>query len=90
MIRNEEQIQQLIKDTETIRLFLESLDTVKHRDLLYLLQGPNRRLDLIREVLADPIHNYGVKPVTAAFLQNKLIRPAGAYEDFMEFFTGEE
>ena len=87
MIRNEEQIHQLIKDIETILLFLESLDPVKHRDFLhYNLSPKNGRLNLIKEILSE--HDYGIKPVAQAWIEHKYLTPPPY--DFLEFYAGEE
>ena len=89
IIRNDGQIQQIICDTETIFSFIDNMDPKIHADILYFLKQPNRRVTFMREVIADPVHNYGVNPVTTGYLEKKLIRQAGTYVDFMEFFTGE-
>ena len=89
VIRNDRQIQQIICDAETIFSFIESMDPKVHSDILRFLKQPNRRLTFMREVIADPIHDFGINPVTIGYLERKLIRPAGTYVDFMEFFTGE-
>ena len=88
IIRNEEQILQIINDTVTINLFLESLDPVKHRDFIYYnLSGKDRRQNLIRVILSE--HDYGVRPVMQTWLEDKFLRRSPPPPDFLEFYAGE-